>query len=82
MLGKDNQVYYYEGQLEVTEGKNNFKSSTFKEIRNVIIDKKEEVKKNFNAAVADPKACEDEKIAPKKEGILTGKKPARTGILW
>ena len=68
LLGKDNHVYYYEGPLEVTEGKNNFKSSTYKEIRKVIIDKKAEVKKNFNVAVADPKACEDEKAAAKKRG--------------
>jgi biopolymer transport protein ExbD len=68
LLGKDNHVYYYEGPLEVTEGKNNFQSSTYKEIRKVIINKKAEVKKNFNAAVADPKACEDEKIAAKKRG--------------
>ena len=68
LLGKDNHVYYYEGPLEVTEGKNNFKSSTYKEIRKVIIDKKAEVKKNFNEAVADPEACEKEKIAAKKRG--------------
>jgi biopolymer transport protein ExbD len=43
MLGKGNQVYYYEGQLEVSEGKNNFKSSTYKDIRKVITDKKSDV---------------------------------------
>ena len=32
MLGKGNQVYYYEGMLEVNESKNNFKSSNFKDI--------------------------------------------------
>ena len=37
LLGKGDQVYYYEGKLEVTEGKNNFKSTTFKGIRDVII---------------------------------------------
>ncbi|MGQ0739368.1 MAG: ExbD/TolR family protein [Bacteroidota bacterium] len=68
LLGKDNHIYYYEGPLEVTEGKNNFKSSTYKEIRQVIINKKNEVKKNFNEAKADPKACEDEKKAAKKRG--------------
>lgn len=43
MLGKGNQVYYYEGKLEVAEGKNNFQQTTFKGIRKVIIDKKKEV---------------------------------------
>jgi biopolymer transport protein ExbD len=43
MLGKGNQVYYYEGKLEVSEGKNNFKQTTFKGIRDIIINKKKEV---------------------------------------
>jgi biopolymer transport protein ExbD len=38
LLGKDNNVFYYEGQLDNTAS--NFKSSTFKEIRNVLLDKK------------------------------------------
>ncbi len=38
MLGRDNNVFYYEGQLD--PGGANFKSSNFKEIRNVIINKK------------------------------------------
>jgi biopolymer transport protein ExbD len=38
MLGKDNQIFYYAGEL-ATDG-SNFKSSNFKEIRQVIIDKK------------------------------------------
>jgi biopolymer transport protein ExbD len=40
LLGKDNHVYYYEGSLAVDAASNNFKSSSFKEIRNVLIDKK------------------------------------------
>ena len=43
MLGKGDQVYYYEGQLNVDVGENNFKSTTFKGIRDVIIDKKKRV---------------------------------------
>lgn len=43
MLGKGNQVYYYEGQLKVEEGVNNFQQTTFKGIRQVIIDKRKEV---------------------------------------
>lgn len=38
MLGKDNQVFYYAGEL-LPDG-SNFKSATYKEIRQVIIDKK------------------------------------------
>lgn len=40
LLGKDNNIYYYEGQLSVDEASNNFKSTNFKGIRDVIIDKK------------------------------------------
>ena len=41
MLGKADQVYYYEGQLE-TNG-SNFKQGTFKTIRDEIIDKRKRV---------------------------------------
>jgi biopolymer transport protein ExbD len=41
MLGKNNNVYYYEGQL-LPDG-SNFKSATFATIRQEIIDKKKEV---------------------------------------
>ena len=44
MLGKNNGVYYYEGQLK--EDGSNFKSSTFKQIRDEIIHKKQEVIEN------------------------------------
>lgn len=43
MLGKGNQIYYYEGQLQVDAANNNFKSSNFKDIRQVIIDKRKDV---------------------------------------
>ena len=52
LLGKDNGIYYYEGQLE-PDG-SNFKSSTYKEIRDEIIKKKKEV----IAAHAHSPACE------------------------
>ncbi|MCX6338019.1 MAG: biopolymer transporter ExbD [Bacteroidetes bacterium] len=38
LLGKDDNVFYYEGILDNTAS--NFKSSTFKEIRSVLLDKK------------------------------------------
>ena len=41
LLGKGNQVYYYEGQLEPNGS--NFKSSNFNDIRKIISDKKKEV---------------------------------------
>jgi len=43
MLGKGNQVYYYEGKLVVDAGGNNFKQTTFKGIRDILINKKKEV---------------------------------------
>ncbi len=43
MLGKGDQVYYYEGKLTVDAAGSNFKQTTFKGIRKVIIDKKKEV---------------------------------------
>ena len=43
MIGKNSAVYYYEGQLAVDASQNNFKSSTMKQIRDVIINKKRSV---------------------------------------
>ena len=40
LLGKDDQVYYYFGELSPTEASSQFKSSNFKDIRQVILDKK------------------------------------------
>ncbi len=40
MLGKNDHVYYYEGQLAVSEAENNFKTTNFKGIRDIIINKK------------------------------------------
>ncbi len=52
MLGKDDVVYYYEGKL--AEDGSNFKSTDFKGIRDVIINKRKEVMDRY---VPDP-ACE------------------------
>ncbi len=57
LLGKDNQVYYYEGQLE-PDG-SNFKQTTFKGIRDVIINKRQSV---INSYVPSP---DDEAIIQK-----------------
>ena len=70
MLGKGDKVYYYEGEL-APDG-SNFKSSTFKDIRNEIIRKKQEVIKNY---VADPKD-EEIKEKAKKNGDPNWEKAA------
>ena len=40
LLGKNNEVYYYMGELSPTDASAQFKSSSFKDIRQVILDKK------------------------------------------
>jgi biopolymer transport protein ExbD len=40
LLGKGDQVYYYYGQLEADKLSEQFKSTNFKEIRNLIVSKK------------------------------------------
>jgi biopolymer transport protein ExbD len=40
LLGKANQVYYFYGQLEADKVSEQFKSTTFKEIRQLILDMK------------------------------------------
>lgn len=45
LLGKDNNIFYYEGEL--APDASNFKSSNFKAIRNVIIDKKQQADTNL-----------------------------------
>ncbi|MEO8117469.1 MAG: biopolymer transporter ExbD [Bacteroidota bacterium] len=49
LLGKDNNVFYYTGQLDAT-GKN-FKSSNFKDIRQVIMDKKNSTDSTFMVVI-------------------------------
>lgn len=44
LLGKANQVYYYFGQLEADKLSEQFKSTTFKQIREVILSKKKSTK--------------------------------------
>lgn len=40
LLGKGNQVYYYYGQLDPAKLSEQFKTTTFKEIRSLIVQKK------------------------------------------
>ncbi|MBM3915712.1 MAG: biopolymer transporter ExbD [Sphingomonadales bacterium] len=56
MLGKGDQVYYYEGKLVVDAAGNNFKQTTFKGIRDIIVNKKKEVMDRYYQR-PDP-ACE------------------------
>ena len=51
LLGKDDHVYYYEGEL-APDG-SNFKSTTFEKVRGIIIDKKKEVIKNYTPEAKD-----------------------------
>jgi biopolymer transport protein ExbD len=62
MLGKNNGVYYYEGQLK--EDGSNFKSSTYKEIRDIIIKKKQDVIKTHYHTPA----CESLQKAAQEKG--------------
>ena len=40
LLGKSDQVYYYFGQLDPNKLSEQFKSSNFKDVRQIIVDKK------------------------------------------
>ena len=52
MLGRNNGVFYYEGEL--LPDASNFKSSNFKDIRQVIIDKKKNTKAEDFVVVIKP----------------------------
>lgn len=54
LLGKNNAVYYYEGTL-APDG-SNFKSTNYKEIRNIIIDKKKSTNPEDFVVVIKPGA--------------------------
>ncbi|HQS23735.1 MAG: biopolymer transporter ExbD [Sphingobacteriia bacterium 24-36-13] len=54
LLGKDNNVFYYEGQLE--SNGSNFKSSNFKEIRTILIDKKRNTPEKDLVVIIKPSA--------------------------
>lgn len=53
MLGKNNNVYYYEGELTQENASSIFKSTTFKGIRDEIIRKRQEVIKNYRPEPSD-----------------------------
>lgn len=53
LLGKNNQVYYYEGELTQENASAIFKPTTFKGIRDEIIRKRQEVIKNYRPEPRD-----------------------------
>ena len=77
MRCKGDQVYYYEGKLEVGAGVNNFKQTTFKGIRDVIINKKKEVM----AKHVHDATCDKTQQKAKEKVILTGRMHVSTEIL-
>ncbi len=56
MLGKEDNVFYYEGEL--APDASNFKSSNFKDIRDVIIRKKQAVDSNLVVVIKPTDQCE------------------------
>jgi biopolymer transport protein ExbD len=69
MLGKGNQVYYYFGQLKVDATGNNFQQTTFKGIRQIIIDKRKEVMGRHVHDLSDADSrCKDMQELAKKKG--------------
>ncbi len=65
LLGKGNNIYYYEGQLEVSAEKNNFQQTTFKEVRKIILDKKASV---ISIHRHNPEICTPIQESAKKKG--------------
>ncbi len=53
LLGKNNQIFYYEGELTQENASSVFKSTTFKGIRDEIIKKRQEVIKNYRPEPRD-----------------------------
>jgi biopolymer transport protein ExbD len=70
MLGKGNQVYYYEGQLKVDASENNFKQTTFKGIRDIIVRKKGEVigRHKHDFELGKESVCTDLQARAKRDG--------------
>ncbi len=65
MLGKNDQVYYYEGELDPNGA--NFKQTTFKGIRDEIIRKKKEVISNYRGNPACEAKAKEKGRDPIKE---------------
>ncbi|HKO79136.1 MAG TPA: biopolymer transporter ExbD [Chitinophagaceae bacterium] len=72
LLGKGDQVYYYEGELTEENASSIFKQTTFKGIRDVIIKKKQEVIRDYKPEAKD----EDIKQKAKARGDKDWEKAA------
>jgi biopolymer transport protein ExbD len=72
LLGKGDQVYYYEGELTEENASSIFKQTTFKGIRDVIIKKKQQVIKDYRPEAKD----EDIKQKAKARGEKDWEKAA------
>jgi biopolymer transport protein ExbD len=69
MLGKGNNVYYYEGQLKVDASGNNFQVTTMKKVREIILKKKADVISRYTRN----QACIDKKMNEWRTKGITGK---------
>jgi hypothetical protein len=69
MLGKGNNVYYYEGQLKVDATGNNFKAAKMGDVRKIILDKKADVISRYRK----DQACIDKKMADWRQKGIQGK---------
>ena len=67
MLGKGDQVYYYEGELTPENASASFKQTTFKGIRDIIINKRKDVISNYKGSPACEQRARDKGRDPKKE---------------
>jgi len=72
LLGKGDQVYYYEGELTEENASSIFKQTTFKGIRDVIIKKKQQVIRDYKPEAKD----EDIKQKAKARGDKDWEKAA------
>jgi biopolymer transport protein ExbD len=72
LLGRGDQVYYYEGELTEENASSIFKQTTFKGIRDVIIKKKQQVIKDYKPEAKD----EDIKQKAKARGDKDWEKAA------
>ena len=69
LLGKNDQVYYYEGTL--APDASNFKSSNFKEIRNEILSKKKSTDpKDFVVVIKPDKDCSYKNVVDMLDEML------------
>ena len=72
LLGKNDQVYYYEGELTEENASSIFKQTTFKGIRDIIIKKKQQVIRDYKPEAKD----EDIKQKAKARGEIDWEKAA------